>query len=142
MSSFSYFPAALLHAAGRPDLTAKLHLIEAPFYILAVWILIERYGIEGAAIAWVARSVLDNIVLFSMAGRILKITYPKTQILLNASIVLALLFGSMLLPENLNFKLGYTAIVIGCLLVFSWTKTLTFEERSFLRSYFNKFKVS
>ena len=142
MVSLSYFPAALLHAAGRPDLTAKLHLIESSIYILALWILIERYGIEGAAIAWVARAILDNLVLFSMAGRILNITYPKPQILLNTSIVVALLFGSMLLPENLNLKLGYTVIVIGCLLLFSWKKILTCEEKSFVLSNFNKFKAS
>jgi O-antigen/teichoic acid export membrane protein len=142
MSSFSYFPFAVLHAAGRPDLTAKVHFIEVLIYIVIAWMLINRYGIEGAAIAWVVRASVDSIILFYLAGRVLKITYPKPQILLNASIVIALLFGSMLLPENLNFKLGYTAIVIGWLLVFSWKKILTFEEKSFVLSYLNKFKVS
>ncbi|MDR3453493.1 MAG: oligosaccharide flippase family protein [Rhodoferax sp.] len=54
---------ALLHAKGRSDLTAKLHLIELPIFIGALVILLNQYGIEGAAWAWVGRAVFDAIFL-------------------------------------------------------------------------------
>lgn len=135
MTSFSYFPFALLHAAGRPDLTTKLHLIETPIYMMIAWILIVRFGIEGAAIALAVRSILDTIILFYMAGRILKITYPKTRILLIVSIVVALLFISLLLPEDLYFKLGLSLIALVFLFAYSWMKIMTSDERSFVLSY-------
>jgi O-antigen/teichoic acid export membrane protein len=54
---------ALLHAKGRADITAKLHLIEVPLFIIALLILMPQYGILGAAIAWVMRMLLDSLLL-------------------------------------------------------------------------------
>jgi O-antigen/teichoic acid export membrane protein len=69
INGLSQIPFALLQGAGRPDLTAKLHLIELPCYLLALWWLISTYGVEGAAIAWTARVGVDALVLFVMAQR-------------------------------------------------------------------------
>ncbi len=62
-------PAIWLQASGRPDLTAKLHMIELPLYLAgAVW-LIRAFGIEGAAFAWFARVTLDAALLTVLARR-------------------------------------------------------------------------
>jgi O-antigen/teichoic acid export membrane protein len=60
---------ALIQGSGRPDLGAKLHLVELPAYLLVVWFLIRAQGIEGAAIAWLGRVAVDAIALFFMAAR-------------------------------------------------------------------------
>ena len=45
-------------------------MIEFPLYIpLACW-LIQGWGIEGAALAWVMRVTLDTALLFWMARRV------------------------------------------------------------------------
>jgi O-antigen/teichoic acid export membrane protein len=63
-------PSAFLQAAGRPDVNAKLHMLEFPLYVpLACW-MISTYGIEGAALAWVARVTLDAGLLFWLAERL------------------------------------------------------------------------
>lgn len=54
---------ALLHARGRADLTAKLHIVELPIFLIALFFLLHRYGIEGAAWAWVGRMVFDAMIL-------------------------------------------------------------------------------
>jgi O-antigen/teichoic acid export membrane protein len=69
LNGLAQFPFALLQAAGRPDLTAKLHLIELPCYFLAIIVLIRAHGIEGAAIAWFGRVLVDTIALFLMSKR-------------------------------------------------------------------------
>ena len=135
MNAFSYFPFAVLHAAGRPDLTAKVHFIEALIYIVIAWMLINRYGIEGAAIAWVVRASVDSIILFYLAGRVLKITYPKAKILLTASIVVVLLCIPILLPPNIYIKLGFLALALVALFSFCWRRILNSGERDFLLSY-------
>jgi len=58
--SLAQVPFALVQGAGRPDLTAKLHLIELPLYMLALCWLISMYGVEGAAMAWTARVAVDG----------------------------------------------------------------------------------
>jgi len=54
---------ALLHAKGRSDLTAKLHLAELPIFICLLFVLINMYGLYGVAWAWVGRTVFDAIFL-------------------------------------------------------------------------------
>jgi O-antigen/teichoic acid export membrane protein len=71
INASAYLPASFLHAAGRPDVTAKLHMIEFPLYVPLVCWLIRAFGIEGAATAWVLRVTLDAGLLFWMAGRAL-----------------------------------------------------------------------
>lgn len=56
---------AVVQGAGRPDLTAKFHLVELPIYLIALTVLVRHYGIEGAAIAWTLRVALDTTLLFT-----------------------------------------------------------------------------
>ena len=60
---------ALLHARAQADRTAKLHLIELPAFILLLLLLIERYGVIGAALAWVGRMVFDAAALALLGSR-------------------------------------------------------------------------
>ncbi|MFY9314147.1 MAG: flippase [Burkholderiales bacterium] len=62
-------PFTLLQARGRADLPGKLHLAELLPYLVLLFALIATHGIEGAAIAWCARCVVDAIMLFVLAAR-------------------------------------------------------------------------
>lgn len=57
---------ALLHAYGRADITAKLHLVELPFFLCALYFLVVHFGVVGAALAWVGRMVLDTLFLWGI----------------------------------------------------------------------------
>lgn len=50
---------ALLHAKGRTDITARLHLFELPFFLILLFVLVGLFGVVGAAWAWVLRMVFD-----------------------------------------------------------------------------------
>ena len=63
-SSLSHIPYALLQGVGRPDLTAKINLLELPIYMMILWILIGRWGIAGVAAAWMIRAALDALLSF------------------------------------------------------------------------------
>jgi O-antigen/teichoic acid export membrane protein len=67
MNGLAQAPFALIQARGRADLTAKIHLLELPFYLTSVFYLIRGYGIEGAAIAWTVRVGAEAVVLFAVA---------------------------------------------------------------------------
>ena len=54
---------ALLHARGRADLTAKIHLTELPLFLLLLISCLNQFGIVGAAWAWVGRMMFDTIAL-------------------------------------------------------------------------------
>ena len=63
INSMALMPYTLLHAKGNPRLTAIFHLAELALYSFAVWFLSSRFGLPGAALAWVARVALDLALL-------------------------------------------------------------------------------
>lgn len=60
----------LLHAYGKTKITAILHLLELPFFIAALYVLISHYGVVGAAVAWVLRTLFDTVGLVWLSGRL------------------------------------------------------------------------
>lgn len=56
---------SLLHAYGRADITAKLHIIELPLFLFALYFLVVNFGVVGAAFAWTGRMVLDTTLLWA-----------------------------------------------------------------------------
>jgi O-antigen/teichoic acid export membrane protein len=78
INSFGHVSQSLVQAYGRPDLTAKLHVVELLLYMPYMWWLIQQYGIVGAAISWVIRVTISTAVLAVMADRCLAGTMRKT----------------------------------------------------------------
>lgn len=63
-NGLAIIPYTLVQGLGRADITAKFHLCELPAYFLFCLFLIPSLGINGAAIAWTGRVVLDAAMLF------------------------------------------------------------------------------
>jgi len=57
----------MIQAFGRPDITAKIHMLELPFYLTYLFFLINAYGVTGAAIAWLIRVSVSCLVLKAIA---------------------------------------------------------------------------
>ena len=71
VNSMAHVPFAHLQSVGRPDVTAKFHLIELPIYIAMLFFLARSFGIEGVAIAWLLRVLIDTFLLFWFSSRLL-----------------------------------------------------------------------
>lgn len=70
VNSLASVPYTLLHAKGNPRLTAIYHMAELLLYLFALWILSSRFGLVGAALAWVARVALDWLLLHIAVRRL------------------------------------------------------------------------
>jgi O-antigen/teichoic acid export membrane protein len=71
-NAMAHVPYAAIQAAGRADITAKVHLVELPIYLVGLVVLTQQFGILGAAIAWTTRMCLDLVLLLSLAWRIMQ----------------------------------------------------------------------
>src|SRR5882762_5456517 len=135
LNSLAQIPFALVQGAGRPDLTAKLHLIELPFYLLALWWLLSARGIEGAAIAWTARVAIDALVLFGMARRF----FPaSTGVARRTASLLAFALVTLALGTLAQSFVQKGVFLLLAILVFAfaaWFLILTPEERIFVQAY-------
>lgn len=63
---------SLLHAMGATRVTGLLHLLELPFYLMLLWALIVTSGVQGCALAWSLRVLVDTCVLAWLGERKLK----------------------------------------------------------------------
>ncbi|MGI9127218.1 MAG: flippase [Roseomonas sp.] len=74
-SCLAFIPGVLLEAIGRPDVTAKLSLALAAIFLPLSAALLPWLGIEGAALAWAARCVVDCLGRCWAAARL----YPAVR---------------------------------------------------------------
>jgi len=129
-------PFALVQGAGRPDLTAKMHLIELPIYLSALWWLIGVYGIQGVAIVWVVRVCVDNLVLFVMARRLLPVTSALIRSSLVRIVTAAGVFAAAGCLTGLFEKVLFLIAVFICFPVITWIWLLDGEDRGLLKGFF------
>lgn len=66
-NTIAQVPFGLLQAVGGSRTTALVHLVELPIYLGAVWIAIRVDGVEGAALAWSGRMVVDALAMMLLA---------------------------------------------------------------------------
>ncbi len=133
-NSLAQVAFALVQAAGRSDITAKLHLVELPIYVVLLLVLLRTANIEGAAIAWALRSILDMVVLFVVADRFLdavpgRRSRLRNVALLAAPVVLALPIAS----SQVAVRALLLLLLLAAFGVIGWKKGLSHGEKAYLR---------
>jgi O-antigen/teichoic acid export membrane protein len=114
MASISF---TALHARGRSDLTAWVHMTEFPVYCGVFFWAATHFGVRGAALVWFGRVIVD----FACMVFLLKVQertrgLPVTPELAAILISVLVLITAVLRPAN-TMLIG-TAI---CLLTWLWT---------------------
>lgn len=69
LNSVAGVPFMRMLGAGRPDLIAKIHLVEVPPYLILLFVGLSWFGVVGAAAAWCARMVADAVIFLAFAGQ-------------------------------------------------------------------------
>lgn len=137
-NSLGVLPCSFLQGIGRPDLTAKLHLAELPFYLLTMWWMVGRWGIVGAALAWSMRVFVDAALLFGTAFWLRFVSLQSfTGNRIQQTIAAVATFGLLLLfPLALGSSALTQVVVAGLLLpafaVFAWSFLLDGGDRGLL----------
>ncbi len=129
-NSMAQVPFALIQGAGKAGWTAKLHLAEIPFYLAGLWWLLGILGIEGAAIAWAARTGIDMIALFVMAHSLI---HGGTRSLLAKGLILAAALVMLTLAAQPFILAARMLLLLAALLGFAlvaWFRFLSPEERA------------
>jgi O-antigen/teichoic acid export membrane protein len=132
VNSLAQLPFSLVQSAGRPDIAAKVQLLEFLPYLLAVFLLVKARGIEGAAIAWTVRVTIDAALMFFFACRHLP-RRPFFLVKLGASVAAAfVVFYAATLPSSMMLKTGVLMVVTLVFAVAFWFLGFTPEERTFV----------
>ena len=132
-------PGAILHGYGRPDIIAKLYLAYIPLNFILVIFFIKIWGLPGAALSFTVRTLLDSVLLFSIA---LRITHQSAhsflkEILatLGAVLLAGVLFSVTLWTiDSLSVRSAVVAGIIALFIYVVWTRIFSEEDRSKLES--------
>jgi len=137
INSVANIPFALVQGVGRPDLTAKLHLIELPFYLFAVWWMTRAFGIEGTAIVWLVRILVDTVILFGFARWLLResaFVVKRAVLMLGAGLTVLPL---AMLPMGVTLKGGFVLLILCAFALAGWFLVLSPEERIIVKNQLN-----
>lgn len=116
VNGLSWIPSAQLQARGRPDLVAKFHAVEFVPFLAALWVGLKYGGVQGAAIVWVLRVILDTTLLLGSSGLLKRTLAP---VLTGFTIVLFSAVMVRLAGDSLKARaiLALTVLAMGL----SWT---------------------
>jgi O-antigen/teichoic acid export membrane protein len=138
VNCLAFIPVALIQGIDRPDVTAKLHLIELPIHAALVLLLVWKFGIVGAALAWSIRAALDAVLQFAAAARLVALARgfalgdraPRTLALLAGVDVVAWRVVELVATEWARFLAGGILMAIVALVI--WRYLLDSRERAHL----------
>lgn len=132
INSLAFVPFSFIQAAGRPDLTAKLHLLELGPYLGLLWFGMAYFGLQGVAIVWTVRVAFDAIAMFLISSTLdaqLKCRFKYAVWLLLALMIL--LYGSWI--DSMRVRLPYAIAVMLIFGVAAWHFLLLTNERDFIK---------
>ncbi len=141
LNALARTPYSTIQAIGRPDLTAKLHIFELPFYLFFLWLLISNFGLIGVALSWVLRVSFDAVFLFYWAHYLIP---GDKKIILNIPLIIgcSILSGIVLFAimiTNILIKVIILVILMGYMTVWIWHYLMDEDEKAQGNFLKNKF---
>lgn len=132
MNSLAQVMFTLIQGIGRPDLTAKLHLVELPVYLPVLWWAVNHLGIVGAAIVWTGRVAVDGSLLFWLSVRLLD---DATGILKRLAVSVMFALGVLIVPllvSDLISRIAVVSLIMALSTCLAWFVVLAEDERASL----------
>ncbi len=138
--SVARIPYASIQAVGRPDVTAKLHLIELPIYIVVLAVCTATVGLAGAALAWTLRVGLDAVLLFMASRRLTRPVRPveRSEPVVRGALLVAAAAASALVVSSLAYtrlaRVSWALLLAGIATLIAHRVVLDQNERDLLRA--------
>lgn len=133
INSLAHVPFAFIQGVGRPDLTAKVHLIELPFYLVALWIMMSGWGLVGAAVAWSLRIAVDVVAMFGLSLWLeseLRWDVKREMLILTLGLLTICLAT---FSDDIAIRVVIALVVLSCFPIFAWCYLLKSDDRVFVR---------
>jgi O-antigen/teichoic acid export membrane protein len=142
INSMVHVQYAMVQALGRPDLTAKFHLVQLPLHGFLVWWLVSSWGITGAALAQSIRLSVEALLLFVAACRLVSLPFSSLidDKVVQSSLFLFLFVGMAMGISNLPLvtwlRLLGLGIVFWAVGTTVWRYSLDRQDRDHLARLF------
>ncbi|MEJ2404294.1 MAG: flippase [Candidatus Thiodiazotropha sp.] len=128
----SLVPFSLVQSAGYPDWSAKLHLLELPLYLSALWWALHTHGILGAAVVWTLRTFVDALALYFMVWVLIpecRVSVVRLAWAIGGAVGLFLLTAQL---DGLLLKFAFCGVVLCGFTWLAWHFVLQQQERDWV----------
>jgi len=132
INGYAQVPFAFIQGIGRADITAKLHLLQLPIYVVTMFWLLNMYGIVGVAIAWLLRIAVDAALLTWVAHRLNKDTTAASRQIAPLLAVPLALFAIGMALDGMTPKLLFTGLAFVAILAIAYHSASP-EEKNAIR---------
>ena len=140
MNNLALMPFSLIQATGKPDLSAKIHIAELPFYlILLIW-LTNSFGIVGVATAWTLRSLVDTLLMFAVGHRILQLSGQSYLQIMCLGLSGIAILGIAALPLPFYVRMIGYPIVLAATFLAVWGYLFEVDERAWVSRMIRQWK--
>lgn len=130
INGFSKVAFNLIQAHGRADITAKLHLLELPIYLIALVILTRHAGIAGAAAGWALRMLLDAGLLYWMSARVAHVEWRTIRITVALMLAAVAALCGFLLISSVVARVIASGITLSVSGYLFWRSILSVDDRT------------
>lgn len=141
LNTLANVPFGYLQGIGRADITAKYHLLELAFYVPLTWILVKRWGINGAALSWTIRNAADTGLLFWASSR--KGGMKFSRLLKNQMIGVVCLLGILALAGGFVMRTSWwvsgLCVLAAGFLPAAWFSVISGAERDWIKGLLTRF---
>ena len=131
INSLAYIPFNFLIGIGKPDVVSKLQLLELPFYILFLLLIIHKFGINGVAVIWTLRVLIDAAILFFISQRNMKLKIdPSVPFLICLAII------TLSIPFFIGILFVKIIVIVFVLVFFAfyvWNRLLLEDEKNYIK---------
>ena len=128
--SVAYVPFAFIQAMGRPDLTAKRHFLEIPFYAVASYAALRMLGTTGSSLVWSVWAVVDLILIGRIMRRVVPSETPTIEpagwVAVSAFLGVAYLCG---ISGVSWLQISAGVVTPGLFVLWGWSRWLEPEDR-------------
>lgn len=132
-NSIAYIPFSFIEGIGRPDVTAKLQLIELPVYVTLMWLAIKISGIYGAALVYMLRMILDCFLMIYFSKKIVNIKFSLDK-KLSYLILILIVIITISFIQLFILKIFLFLILMILFAFISWKYFLDEEDISIIKT--------
>jgi O-antigen/teichoic acid export membrane protein len=123
------FVAFALIQSTRPDIIAKVALVEIVIYVGGLWALLKLDGIEGAAFAFSLRALFDTAALYYFTHRLGLVRGESILKVVRMAIPCVVLIALGAVLPNTVTRIAYLIVVILGFLPIAWFRIIEPNER-------------
>lgn len=94
VNCLAHIPFSMIQSAGQAKLTAMVHVYEFIPFAVVLYMLARQFGIVGAAVAWLARMLIDTAIMFWLSKKYVQSAFVGIKKLLPLAGLVIISFGA------------------------------------------------